>query len=72
MITVPFDDVDEFDDKEDDELDRWALLRGMNIALTSSFMELSVDEPSELHPERVCGGWKLGGLATAVIGELGV
>ena len=71
LTTVPFEDVDEFEDKEDEELDRCALLRGMNMALTSSFMELSDEEPLELHPERVCGGWKLGGLATAVIGELG-
>lgn len=56
LTTVPLVDVDEFEDKEDEELDRGALLRGMNMALTSSFMEWSEAEPLELHPERVCGG----------------
>ena len=61
--------MDEFEDKEELEFERCALLRGApNMALTSSCMEL---RPLELHPELVCGGWKLGGLATAVIGELG-
>ena len=56
LTNVPLEDVEEFEDREDEELDRCALLRGMNMALTSSFMELSEDEPLELHPERVCGG----------------
>ena len=55
LTTVPLDDVDEVEDREDEELDRCALLRGMNMALTSSFMELSDEEPLELHPERACG-----------------
>lgn len=69
---MPEEDADEFEDKEELEFERCALLRGApNMAPTSSCMELSAEEPLELHPERVCGGWKLGGLATAVIGELG-
>lgn len=54
---MPEEDVEEFEDKEELEFERCALFRGApNMALTSSCMELSADEPLELHPERVCGG----------------
>ena len=40
-VSVDVDDVEEFEDKEDEELARWTLLRGMNILATSSaFIEL--------------------------------
>jgi len=59
------------EDIEEDELARWALLRGMNIRATSSgFMAVSPPCPTLApHADRLfC--WKLSGLATAVICEI--
>lgn len=68
------EDEDEDDAREEDELVRCTLFRGMNIRVTSSaLIELSPPCPPlpVFHPSRG-RDWKLGGDATAVIGrELG-
>lgn len=71
-VIVEFDDVEEaeeleaIEETEDEEFVRWALFRGMNIRATSSACIVFTLEP---HAVRLfC--WKLGGLATAVIGEV--
>lgn len=74
MVEVDVDVDDEDDDEdptEDDELVRWRLFRGMNIRDTSSVLMLSrfpCPLVVECHAARGTG-WKLGGGATAVMGE---
>jgi hypothetical protein len=57
------DVLDACDEREDAELVRWTLLRGMNMAL------LPLGTLSALHACRLIF-WKLTGGATAVIGEV--
>jgi len=67
---VVVDEVDGFEDIDEEELARCALLRGMNILATSSaFMAVRPPWPTLTpHADRLfC--WKLGGFATAVICE---
>jgi hypothetical protein len=68
--TVAVEDVEELEDIEEEELARCALFRGINIRATSLvFMGLSPPWPAlEPHADRLLC-WKLGGLATAVIGD---
>lgn len=65
-----FDDVDETDDTDDDELERGSVFRGMNmvIPLTSSEFPVPSVCPPLIHPDRLMFA-KLGGFATAVMGE---
>lgn len=61
-------EVDEVEEMEDEELDRWALLRwGMNILETSSAL-MAGAALGALHPVLVFG-WKFKGGATAVMGS---
>ena len=56
------------EDIEEEELVRCALLRGMNIRDTSSaFIELSPPVLTLAPHAALLFGWRLGGLATAVI-----
>lgn len=56
---------------EEEELARWALLRGMNMRATSSaFMELRPPCPTLAPHGDLLFCWKLGGFATAVICEV--
>lgn len=72
LFSVPVDDVlevEDCDEREEEELDRWALLRGTNILETSSaLMPLTsgCPLPAPAHPPRARGG-KLCADATAVI-----
>lgn len=67
VTTVEFEDADDVDDTDEEEFERWIVLRGRNMPLTSSgFIEFMVCVPLPTHAGRlICG--KVGGLATAVM-----
>lgn len=71
-ITVEVDELDDVDDTDDEELVRWMVLR-LNMLFprwSSELIEFRVWPPL-IHPGRLRFE-KLGGFATAVIGEDGV
>lgn len=64
---VYVDDPDDEDARDDEELVRCALLRGMSIRVTSSAL-MGFNPPWPPLPVfHRAGGWRLGGDATAVI-----
>jgi hypothetical protein len=71
-VTVEVDEEEEVEAIDEEELERVALFRGMNIRDTSSSLSRLRFVPLEvLHAPREMGCWKLrGGVATAVIGAI--
>lgn len=72
-VTVEADELEVVDETDDDELDRWSVLRCMNILMargsSDEFIEFS-GWPPLIHPGRLRFA-KLGGFATAVMGAAG-
>lgn len=70
VATVVVDELEEVDETEEEELLRCSVFRGAaNMPLTSSgFIEFRLWPPLTFHPGRL-SCWKLGGLATAVMGK---
>jgi hypothetical protein len=69
VATVVVDELDEVDETEDEELDRWRPFR-LNMVLRSSVIGEIVWPPLPPHADLLSG--KVGGFATAVMGEDGV
>ncbi len=72
-VTVEADELEVVDETDDDELDRWRVLRCINMLMprgsSDGFIEFS-GWPPLIHPGRLRLA-KLGGFATAVMGTAG-